>query len=149
MATPNENVITRKNGSTMEIVLNRPRRSNAFSLDMYIKVTAAIRQANADNTIKYILISGEGKSFSSGNDLGNFGNSDFLQFDPQEFVSYIAFDVLEEYGKALIESDKPIIAIVHGKIIGFAFTQLALCDRVFALEGSTFKAPLVKLAQGP
>lgn len=67
----------------------------------------------------------------------------------QEFVKFIACDVLESYGKALIESDKPIVAIVQGKIIGFAFTQLALCDRVYALEGSTLKAPLVKLAQGP
>jgi enoyl-CoA hydratase/carnithine racemase len=67
----------------------------------------------------------------------------------QEFTTYIAYDVLEDYGKALIESDKPIMAIVQGKIIGVAFTMLALCDRVFAIDGATFKAPLVKLAQGP
>lgn len=38
---------------------------------------------------------------------------------------------------------------MEGKVIGFAFTQLALFDRVFAVEGAQFNAPLVLLAQGP
>lgn len=51
--------------------------------------------------------------------------------------------------EAVLKSKKPIFAIVEGRAIGFGFTQLALYDRVFALENSQFTAPLVKLAQGP
>lgn len=47
-----------------------------------------------------------------------------------------------------VESKKPIFAIVEGLAIGFAFTELALFDRVFATSTSKFMAPLVKLAQG-
>jgi|JI6StandDraft_1071083.scaffolds.fasta_scaffold152274_1 enoyl-CoA hydratase/carnithine racemase len=43
MSKPNNNIIVRKNGSMLEVVLNRPNRSNAFSLDMYLKVAEAIR----------------------------------------------------------------------------------------------------------
>lgn len=57
--------------------------------------------------------------------------------------------MLEDYGRALVESETPIIAIVQGKSIGVGFTMLPHCDRVFAIEGATFKAPLVRLAQGP
>lgn len=54
-----------------------------------------------------------------------------------------------KFTESIITSAKPIFAIVEGKVIGFAFTQLALYDRVFAVEGAQFNAPLVTLAQGP
>lgn len=81
LSKPNDNVLVRKNGATQEIVLNRPTRSNAMAMDMYIKVAAGIRAANQDPTVKFILIWGEGKSFSSGNDLSLFTSTDFLEFD--------------------------------------------------------------------
>ena len=56
---------------------------------------------------------------------------------------------LETLTKNIITSSKPIFSIVQGKVIGFAFTQLALYDRVFAVKGASFMAPLVKIAQGP
>ena len=56
---------------------------------------------------------------------------------------------LETLTEKIIKSEKPIFCIVQGKIVGFAFTQLALYDKVFAVEGSYFMAPLVKIAQGP
>ena len=49
----------------------------------------------------------------------------------------------------MIRSKKPIFAIAEGKVIGFAFTQLALFDKVFATETAIFRAPLVLIAQGP
>lgn len=51
--------------------------------------------------------------------------------------------------KCIVTCTKPIFAIVQGMCTGFGFTQLALYDKVFAVDGATFKAPLVKLAQGP
>lgn len=58
-------------------------------------------------------------------------------------------DCLETLAKSFLCSNKPIFGVVHGKCIGFAFTQLALFDKVFAAEGTMFMAPLVKIAQGP
>ncbi len=56
---------------------------------------------------------------------------------------------LQKLCDAIIDSEKPIFALVEGKVIGFAFTQLALYDKVFAVETAQFNAPLVQLAQGP
>ena len=56
---------------------------------------------------------------------------------------------LETFTKSVINSKKPIFAIAEGKVIGFAFTQMAMYDRVFAVDGAQFNAPLVTLAQGP
>lgn len=57
--------------------------------------------------------------------------------------------ILEDFAKAIINSTKPMFAIVQGMATGVAFTQLGLYDKVYAVEGSVFRAPLVKLAQGP
>lgn len=61
----------------------------------------------------------------------------------------MAKSVLEELIKCIVICDKPIFAIAQGMCTGFGFTQLALFDKVFAVDGAIFKAPLVKLAQGP
>ena len=50
--------------------------------------------------------------------------------------------------EVMIKSKKPIFGIAEGKVIGFAFTQLALFDKVFATQTAMFRAPLVVLAQG-
>lgn len=57
--------------------------------------------------------------------------------------------ILEDFGRAVINSMKPIFAIVQGMATGVGFTQLGLYDRVYGVEGAVFRAPLVKLAQGP
>jgi enoyl-CoA hydratase/carnithine racemase len=64
-------------------------------------------------------------------------------------MSKISANGLQKLTDTIILSKKPIFAITEGLVIGFAFTQLALYDRVYAVDTSSFTAPLVKLAQGP
>ena len=61
----------------------------------------------------------------------------------------MAKTILQELTKAIVTSNKPIFGIVQGMATGFGFTQLALFDRIFAVEGARFRAPLVQTAQGP
>lgn len=58
-------------------------------------------------------------------------------------------DMLKQLGDAIIDSRKPIFALIQGNVVGFAFTQLALYDKTFASDNCNFFAPLVKIAQGP
>jgi enoyl-CoA hydratase/carnithine racemase len=53
----------------LNIVLNRPSKSNGLSLGMYINITNAINNAQKDEKVKIIVLSGKGKNFCSGNDL--------------------------------------------------------------------------------
>lgn len=69
--------------------------------------------------------------------------------DPLEDIVKISTDLLHDLTKAIIHSKKPLFAITEGKAIGFGFTQLMLYDRVFAVEGGEFSAPLILSAQGP
>ena len=49
----------------------------------------------------------------------------------------------------MIDCTKPIFGVVSGYATGAGFTQLGLFDRVYAVDGSRFRAPFVKLSQGP
>ena len=81
--------------------------------------------------IKYIVIKGAGGNFSSGNDLNNFMIQEIQEFDKRAGATAMA-DILQQLTITIVKSRKPIFAIVEGKAVGFAFTQLALYDKVFA-----------------
>ncbi|MCU1368247.1 MAG: hypothetical protein JWL72_252 [Ilumatobacteraceae bacterium] len=65
--------IASRSGDTLHIVLDRPARHNAFGRDMRDAVSEALALAVADDSIQRIELSGNGPSFCSGGDLGEFG----------------------------------------------------------------------------
>ena len=58
------------------IRLNRPSRKNALSMDMYSSIVDALNDAANDGATKFVVLTGTGDYFSSGNDLSNFMNTD-------------------------------------------------------------------------
>ena len=92
-----------------------------------------VKYANETPSIKFIIVSGKGGNFSSGNDLANFTNPDLHEQATTEELAVMSATGLEDFTATIINSRKPIFGLVEGKVIGFAFTQLALYDRVFAV----------------
>jgi len=76
---------------------------------------------------------GEGGNFSSGNDLTNFTNPIITDLGDFSDVVKASGILLGNLTKAVIKSRKPIVALTEGKVIGFAFTMLALLDKVFSV----------------
>jgi enoyl-CoA hydratase/carnithine racemase len=118
------------------------------TVDMVSKLTKILNDANSDERVKFIIFKGSGGNFSSGNDFNNFMLFNSMGETVNDIVK-ISTDLLYDLTTAVIYSKKPLFAIAEGKAIGFGFTQLLLYDRVFAVEGGEFSAPLVKSAQGP
>lgn len=144
-----KNILWEVRGNRCYLTFNRPKRYNAFSPDMYYSFAHLLTAANQHPEVKFIIISGSGNNFCSGNDLANFTDTRFMDIGTVEQKAQESADQLQELAATIIKSKKPIFAITEGKVIGFAFTQLALYDRVFAVENSEYHAPLVQLAQGP
>ena len=67
-----KNMIVEVQGPRMTVKFNRPKRYNAFTIDMYLTLTEAVKSAQTRDDIKFIVLMGEGGNFSSGNDLSNF-----------------------------------------------------------------------------
>jgi enoyl-CoA hydratase/carnithine racemase len=120
------------------IALDRPERKNALTLDMYRRMIEALRGADADGEVRVIMLSGEGGSFTSGNDVADFQK-------PQLEFPTPGIQFLQEIAGAR----KPIVAAVEGHAIGIGTTLLLHCDMVYAAETARFRLPFVNLALCP
>ena len=133
-------VLTEKNGSVFELVLNRPDKKNALTLAMYVEMTKALQQVAVDDSVHAVLIRAAGDSFCAGNDISDFVSA---AQNPN-----ILEDVLV-FLHALARFPKPIIAAVQGDAVGIGTTMLLHCDLVFAAENLRCKMPFVQLGLVP
>lgn len=117
-----------------KITWTRPDALNAMSIDMWDGTRDALRSAEADGA-RVIVLSGEGRAFNVGQDLGEFA-------DPRHGQEGSGFRGLMS---ALSEVPVPLIAAVNGMAVGFGLTVLPWCDLVLVAESARFKAPFVSL----
>lgn len=62
-----------ENGGGVSVIhLNRPKKKNAFNVEMYLELSDALAKASSDPAIKVALLTAKGDFYSSGNDLSNF-----------------------------------------------------------------------------
>ncbi|MEO0328656.1 MAG: enoyl-CoA hydratase/isomerase family protein [Pseudomonadota bacterium] len=109
------------------ITLNRPDALNAFNQRLRLDLLKAIQTAQDDDTVRVIILKGEGKGFCAGADLGEGLDRD------------IGSELLNEYKPimmALQESDKTCIAQCHGPVAGIGGGLAMACDMVFMAEKS-------------
>ena len=135
--------VTKARGVSL-IELNRPRKKNAFNVDMYHELQMALRDASEDPAVRVALLTGRGDYYSSGNDLSNFSQLMHpLTMARQSKEKCIAFV------DAFIDMKKPLVCAVNGPAIGIAVTTLGLCDVVLASSTATFRTPFAELHQSP
>jgi enoyl-CoA hydratase/carnithine racemase len=127
-----------RNGAVLELTLNRPAKKNALTNAMYRALTVALHEAERDQGIGAVLISGAGGVFSAGNDIGDFvaavSGGDMAAAD---FVRKIA------------GFSKPLVAAVDGLAVGVGTTMLLHCDLIYASPSARFSLPFVDLGLLP
>jgi enoyl-CoA hydratase/carnithine racemase len=123
--------------ATIEIA--RPEKKNALTQAMYQAMADAIVAAQADSAVRAILLTGQPGIFTSGNDI-----EDFMQRPPQGSDSPVF-----QFMKALVASDKPVIAAVTGAAIGIGTTLLLHCDFVYVSDEARLAMPFVGLGLVP
>lgn len=112
------------------IILNRPDKLNAFTEQMNREISKALKKANADAEIRAIVITGEGRAFSSGQDLAEVDED----MDHGEVLR-------SRYGpmmKQLARCEKPVIAAVNGVAAGAGFSLALACDFRILSEKASF-----------
>jgi enoyl-CoA hydratase/carnithine racemase len=134
-----EPVLQRRHGAVAEIRLNRPEKRNALTRAMYAAMADALAAAEADAGVRCHLISGEGASFSAGNDLADFMTAPSL--DPDTPVM--------RFLAALSGAAKPVVAAVQGHAVGIGTTMLLHCDLVVLAEDAVLRMPFVELGLVP
>jgi len=133
-----------KTDNVLVITLNRPQVLNAFNKQMKKEIREAIESAEADESVRCILLTGTGKSFSTGNDMKEAMSSPPLDLEGQRkrLQREAAFAHL------FWDCPKPIIIAVNGHCLGSACEIVLACDIVLAAESATFGVPEVRQSSG-
>ncbi len=135
-------VLYDKRGAIAEVVLNRPRELNAYDTAMRDGLYSTLTAIRDDPEIAVVLLMGNGRSFSSGGDLREFGSA----LSP---TSARAVRWQRDVWGTLWSLSPLTIAAVHGPVRGGGFEMMLLCDQVVAARQATFALPETGLAMIP
>jgi 2-(1,2-epoxy-1,2-dihydrophenyl)acetyl-CoA isomerase len=124
-------LVIEKLGPVLSLTLNRPESLNAFSPEMILGLTEAIKNAENDDDVRVIVLSGAGRSFSAGGDVKTMGQANGVQV-------YEHIGRLNRLILTMKEIEKPIIAAVHGFAAGAGVNLALACDLIVAAEDSKF-----------
>jgi enoyl-CoA hydratase/carnithine racemase len=125
------------------LVLNRPDALNAFNEALYEATATAIRDAAADSEVAVVLLTGNGRAFSAGNDLKEM---QARIADPSMAGTGSHFTSMIE---ALTDFPKPFICAVNGLGVGIGTTILGYADLVFMSSQARLKCPFTDLGVAP
>lgn len=140
MTTMNtQEIVTERQDGVLLLRIQRPDKKNALTLAMYAALTAALEAAAQDASIRVVVLTGSGNSFTSGNDV-----ADFLAAPPDGEDSPVF-----RFLGALSRFEKPLIAAVNGVAVGIGVTLLLHCELVYARAGAILQLPFVNLGLCP
>ena len=143
MTSAFETIILSKSGDVAEIALNRPRVLNAYNMQMRDDMSQALEAVRDDPDVRCVLLRGEGdRAFCTGADLTEFGTA------PSRVIARQVRWERDVWGQFL-SLDKPIVAALHGYVIGSGIEMAMLCDIRIASEDSVFGLPEAALGMLP
>jgi enoyl-CoA hydratase/carnithine racemase len=119
----------------LTITLNRPDRLNAFTGTMARELIAAFDQSDADDSIRAVIVTGAGRGFCAGADLGSGGST----FDWSELATgdgEVPRDTGGEVSLRIFSSLKPVIAAINGPAVGVGITMTLPMDVRLAAAGT-------------
>jgi enoyl-CoA hydratase len=118
-------------GSVAVLSLNRPEVLNAINWAMLDSLNEAIDVAGSEPDVRAVLLTGTGRSFSAGGDLGSYQQ---LQRDPVEFPRFVEY-LHQTFGR-LRTLRVPVIALVNGVTAAGGLELLLNCDFALAAESA-------------
>lgn len=122
------------------IRLNRPKVLNALNRKMVSEIVQSMREMDRNDSVRVIVLYGNGKSFAAGADITEMAQDDSIHLE-----------LLNQFAEwdDLAHIKKPIIGAVHGFALGGGFELALVCDLLFASEDAKFGFPEINLAVMP
>jgi enoyl-CoA hydratase/carnithine racemase len=134
-----------KNEGIATILLNRPERKNAFTMDMVDAWADALIDARADRDVGVVVVRGAGGAFCSGLDLGTIDSQGITPFDRKAQLH----DHVQRIPRAVRELDKPLIASVSGVAVGAGMDMACMCDIRVAGRAARFCESYIRVGLVP
>jgi enoyl-CoA hydratase/carnithine racemase len=137
--------IDRPEDGVAVLTLALPERRNAMTDELTAAWSGALADLRADASVRALVVSGEGRAFCAGGDLGWIGES------PDLAVSAVRDRMLAFYRTwlAVRDLDVPSVAAVNGPAVGAGLCLALACDLRLASTQARFVAPFVRLGMHP
>lgn len=129
-------LLTEDDGGARILTLHRPDQLNAFDQRLWHATAEALEAAADDDAIRCVLLTGSGRAFSAGQDLGEMADPSIFEHEEPGYQRFMP--VLEAF-------PKPVIAAVNGVGVGIGFTMLLHCDLVLMARSARIKVPFLSL----
>jgi len=143
-----EQILADTRDGVLVLTLNRPERLNAWTPKMMAELTAEITAANDDPSIGAIVVTGAGRGFCAGADIGGQFAANLDQRDDTPKPAPES----ERRGTdwvGLCRASKPIVAAINGPAIGVGLTMVLPFDQLIAAEGAKLSCRFVKMGLVP
>jgi 2-(1,2-epoxy-1,2-dihydrophenyl)acetyl-CoA isomerase len=132
-------------GGVAKVVLNRPEKLNALTVEMRQGLCDAFARLRYDDAVRAIIVTGAGRGFCSGADVDRMGGQEHdLRADRQR---------LQRGGhtfiRALHATEKPVIAAVRGPAVGIGWSIALACDLVVASKTARFSQIFRRIGLAP
>ena len=123
------------------IRLNRPQALNALNAQLMDELTAALDEAEADDAIRVIVLTGSDRAFAAGADIKEMASKDYVQAFKEDFIT--------RNWERTARCRKPVIAAVAGYALGGGCELAMMCDIIIAAENAKFGQPEITLGVSP
>ena len=119
------------------IRLNRPDAMNALNSELLSELASAIHEADQNEKVRCIVLTGNEKAFAAGADISEMAN--------KSFVEVFASDLFAAEVETILHCRKPIIAAVAGYALGGGCELAMMCDFILAADTAKFGQPEINL----
>jgi enoyl-CoA hydratase len=124
-------------GAVARIFLNRPEKANALNSAMLAALAGALESLD-QATLRVAVIAGRGRNFCGGADA-----AELKALVPANAGAFV--EKIHHVCKAIRDLPVPVVAQLHGAVIGAGLEIAAACDLRVAAEGTKFSMPEVRL----
>ncbi len=127
-------LIYSKQGSVATVALNRPRALNAYNVQMRDDLHAVLSAVKDDPEVAVVMLRAEGRAFCAGADLSEFGSA------PSASIARQVRWERDVWG-LFLSLPQPVIAALHGYVLGSGLEMALCCDLRLAAESAQFGLP--------
>ncbi len=139
-------ILEAREGAVLTISLNRPDRLNAINMELTAGLRDSLARAAHDAGIRAVIITGSGRGFCAGGDLGYLRE---LRTRNAMEEAFAMLATATEMIVSIAEMQKPVIAAVNGPAAGAGMNIALACDMRIASENATFGQTFVKIGLFP
>jgi 3-hydroxypropionyl-coenzyme A dehydratase len=142
-AVPEQVVLYEVENGVATVTLNDPEKRNRLSGEMLAQLVEAVTRARDDDDARALVLTGAGKAFCAGADLGGFGS------EAPPIQKHFGTDLFLEFFRLMPRLGKPSLCAANGHVVAGGLGLALSCDLVIAKRGADFWTPEINIGAFP